>query len=318
MGSCPSKPGEPGYTGPPVTEPPKPPPAPEPEPVKEKEPAPVPAPEPEKPDETEPLPPLPPPPNPPPNLIQGGPPIPSTERPVIPPEAPEEPPPAPEEDALEGVVAETPPNNKCGIILDWIVTRPDVRAITVEDVLNILAKGVTEQELEECVAAFQQTNPAVRLPPKPWIYPVPPPSGPVIGAPPNIIPVETVPTTASAKLINFINSRVLEKTEWENEAKALETLGKITSLLGGTVEIADKSTKLPAGTRFVNVEVRTDNRYRWISKPLPDNITESAIQQTGGAVKTYKFVIYAKSSTGGRRTPRKHPRKNKRKTLKKK
>lgn len=292
MGSCPSKPGEPGYTGPPPTA--KPPPVP---------------PKPTLPPEEKSY-----------NLPQ----VPTTP-PVIPTTKPPEPSPYP-----------TEPNAKCNEIFSpWLAAVVDKSNISLDEVRYLLTSGMTEQEIEECVEYAKKFGETINLPPKPWDVspeeipepvseppPIPQPE-PVPEAQPEPVP-QPPSVDIQPKIDEFLTYLDANVTgvEWAKLDSIKSKLGEIITLLGDPdrLDITTKDSTLAPGTQFVNVEIRKDNRVKWMSKPI--NVNPGIVQQKGGAIEKFEFVIYKNPITAGRiriRTYRKGKKSKKsRKTLRRK
>jgi hypothetical protein len=143
--------------------------------------------------------------------------------------------------------------------------------------------------------------------------------------PPAKEPAPIQPDTSAKvnEFIEFMNSK-LPGTTWENLDSTREALTKIISILGYSpaIKIAEKQkgdANLTKGTRFVNVEARSDGNNKWISKPMLKDVpslTDKIIQQKGGAVTKYSFVIYVPSSPAGGKRTRRKGNKKRRKTRK--
>jgi hypothetical protein len=91
---------------------------------------------------------------------------------------------------------------------------------------------------------------------------------------------------------------------WDDREKAKDTLQRIIDLLGdnGLISVAEKEgVELLDGTTFVNLEVSSDGKRKWIRKPLPDNIRAAIIQQKGGAVTVYRFMVIRPPVQAGKR-----------------
>ena len=118
-------------------------------------------------------------------------------------------------------------------------------------------------------------------------------------------PLPTGPAPSGTSIVNVMS--VVDRfvpVPWDDEEKAKYTLQRIIDLLGdnGLISVAEKEgVELLDGTTFVNLEVSSDGKRKWIRKPLPDNIRAAIIQQKGGAVTTYRFMVIRPPVQAGKR-----------------
>lgn len=159
--------------------------------------------------------------------------------------------------------------------------------------------------------------PLIRPPPEDELPPAPAPGGrpppppedddelpPLAGDARAAAPTVTPPTSEKLeeianKFVRYLDSKVTG-AEWENLDKLKTKLKEIITLLGDPdmLDVTTKDTILAPGTKFVNIEIRKDNRIKWLSKPI--SVISAIVQQRGGAIEKYQFVIYKNAvATGG-------------------
>jgi hypothetical protein len=174
--------------------------------------------------------------------------------------------------------------------------------------------------------------------PEPLLVPPPevPPPAPEV-PPPVPAPQPEVPPPAPApepaqitakrdELLEFIRSKLPATSEFQDLYGIRDVLDKIIEVLGydPSIAIAEKQSgdrNLRTGSRFVNVEMRSDGTTSWLVTPSVINLpllNDRIVNQKAGAVTKYKFVIYKPPVAGGKRRTKRKQSKKSRKTHRRK
>lgn len=167
-------------------------------------------------------------------------------------------------------------------------------------------------------------GPEPPAPPEPEQPPAEPPA-----PPPEPQPAPDQDAQIIAKrdqLLEFIQARLPAGAEWQNIDGVRNVLKRIIEILGydNSIAISEKEPgdrNLRSGTRYVNVEMRSDDRINWIVAPSIANLpvlNDRIVIQKAGAVTKYKFVIYKPPVAGGKRRTKRKQSKKSRKTHRRK